>query len=116
MTEYRPTRRAWLAAAISCLVAEARADEPPPDDDRERQRVEDRARQVGLGPLRINRTEHYLGIGDADDAYRKQALQICENLALDFLDHYSVRGFHLERPKHRLTVVILANNREFAAY
>src|SRR4051794_40942601 len=74
------SRRGWLAAVLvgglHGLPQGVWADEA----DEEAQ-VAERARKVGLGPVRSSRTEHYLGVGNAPDLFRNQALVRCGELA-----------------------------------
>lgn len=113
-------RRTWLCRmAAVCWGLSARAEEPKgerPDPPGEPAAVEDLAKKLGLGPFRSSRTPHYLGIGDAPDAFRAEALQLCEASARDYLDYFQAHGFAVRRPEHRLTVVILADAEAFAAF
>jgi hypothetical protein len=117
--EGRIDRRTWLAAmAAGWWGLPARAEEPEDarrDPPGESEAVEDRAATLGLGPFRVSRTAHYLGIGDAPDAFRAEALRLCEDVARDYLDDFLARGFAITPPAHRLTVVILADAGAFAA-
>jgi len=113
-------RRSWLAglAASGLAVRWSLAAGPKPDaGEAEMVRaVGKRAQEAGLGSFRVNRTTHYLAIGDAPDDFRERALSICEGLALDFLDHFNARGFAVERPERRLAVVLLASSKSFGAF
>jgi hypothetical protein len=74
------------------------------------------ARKAGLGPFSLSRTDHFLGLGDADDRFRENALAICESLAADFLKHFGEKGFKLALPEHRLTVITLKDDLAYQAY
>src|SRR5262245_15095820 len=113
-------RRTWLVGMTAGWLG-LRARAQGPDDERpdlpgEPQAVEDLAWKLGLGPFRASRTAHYLGIGDAPDAFRAEALQLCEATARDYLDYFQAHGFAVKRPEHRLTVVILSDAEGFAAF
>ena len=54
--------------------------------DEEVAQVQAQAQKAGLGVFRSSVTEHYLGIGDAPDGHRNDALKLCEALAAAFLD------------------------------
>ncbi len=115
------TRRSWLAGLAASGFAMRRAVAAVPqavaDEEADTIRaVEARARDAGLGAFRVNRTGHYLAVGDAPDAFRERALAICEGLARDYHDHFRARGFAIEPPGRRLTVVILASSKSFAAF
>ena len=111
----RMSRRAWLAGALASGVA-ATARGAEPDEEREVAEVADRAKAAGLGPFRVGRTTHYLGLGDASDRFRSKALPICEGLARDYLEHFRNKGFTVERPARRLTVILLADADSFARF
>jgi hypothetical protein len=78
--------------------------------------VRDRAREVGLGPLRTGHTAHYLGVGNAPDAFRSTALDLCEELAEDYFQHFAKKQFAVVRPEGRLVVVLLADPEDFARF
>ncbi|HWE39521.1 MAG TPA: DUF1570 domain-containing protein [Isosphaeraceae bacterium] len=107
----RLSRRGWLIGAIAAACGPARR--AGADDKRE---VEARAKEAGLGPFRSSETELYRGLGNADDAFREQALKLCEGLARDFLGHFKAKGFAVEKPKKRMTVVALANEKDFTRF
>jgi hypothetical protein len=115
------SRRRWLAAVVAgCAVSSAGADRPAaaltPDDQRLQQEIEAHARKVGLTDFRSSHTKHYLGIGNAPDMFREKALQICESLEEDFLDHFQAKGFDVAEPKHRLPVVTLADAQSYEKF
>lgn len=105
------SRRGWLLGTIAAACG---APSWAVADDRED--VEARAKQAGLGPFRSSTTDLYLGVGNAPDGFREQALRLCEGLARDFLAHFQGKGFAVERPKTRLTVVALADEKDFAKF
>ena len=74
------------------------------------------AKKGGLGPFNTGRTEHFLGLGDAEDVFRDTALRICESLAPEFLRHFHEKGFDVALPKKRLTVITLKDAESYQAY
>lgn len=78
--------------------------------------VNEHAKKVGLGPFKVGKTARYLGIGDAPDAFRSRALELCETLARDFLRHFKEKRFEVAPPESRMGIVILANPTDFAAF
>src|SRR4051794_15952074 len=86
----RWTRRSWLAATLLgganlFLRTRALAVDDPTD---EAAAIQEQARKAGLGPFRSSVTDHYLGIGDAPDAYRNEALKRCRSLATAYLKYF----------------------------
>jgi hypothetical protein len=76
-----------------------------------------RARAAGLGDFRVTRSQHFLAVGDAPDAFRKEALErVCEPLGKAFLDHFRARGFALEYPEHALVVIILKDSGSYSRF
>jgi hypothetical protein len=113
------TRRTWVAAtAAGWLAASARADGLPLDPQEKElvDAVQSQAKKVGLKDFRTSRTTHYLGAGNASDAFRDRALKICELLATEFRSHFQFKGFVLQQPKRRMIVVTLADADSFAAF
>ena len=86
------------------------------DEDREIAAVQAKAKGAGLGQFHSNRTGHFLAIGDAPESFRREALDICEKLIPAFLGDFTKRGFILEPPARRLTVVILKDAQSYAWY
>src|SRR5262249_1765847 len=112
------TRRAWLVGLLAGgLALRASADEQGDAElanalDEVGQRVKD----VGIGPLPAESVVHCAAIGDAKDAFRSDALRLCEDLAEDYLKHFQSKGFAVTKPKTRLILVVLAEAKEFAAF
>jgi hypothetical protein len=124
---YRPTvagggwtRRNWLAGAAVLLGGGAlrrRAQALGVDEsDAVAARVEERARKGGLGPLRTSVTDHYLGIGDAPDNHRTEALKLCEALSAAYLEHFQEKHFAVAMPPGRLCVVVLKDLASYKAF
>jgi len=84
--------------------APAAPGEPPPA-------VLERCRAIGIEEPTVERTERYLGIGDAPEDYLSEALSLCEALADDYMGHFRERGFELAEPAEPLVMVGL-NGRE----
>jgi hypothetical protein len=79
--------------------------------------VREKAKKVGMGTFEVRWTEHFLGVGDAPPGeYIAQALGICESFAKEFLPHFRERGFKLEFPARRMTVVALKDAASYQAY
>lgn len=112
------TRRRWLAAvAVALATARARGDDPAdPIEAAQAEEVRKRAEALGIGPIESARTELYLGLGDAPEAFRATALELCGDLAEDYLKHFAEKGFAVERPRSRLVLVVLATPDELAKY
>jgi hypothetical protein len=112
------TRRRWLAAVLTAGTAlglrrTASGAEPL---DKEIVAVEERARKAGLSAFRSSQSEHYLGIGDAADAYRDEALKRCEALASTYISHFQFKGFAVALPARKLTAVILKDQASYVAF
>ncbi len=86
------------------------------DDTQEIALVRAIAKKAGLGPFSNSHTEHFLGLGDADDRFRATALKICESLAPVFLQHFRDKGFELALPKNRMTVITLKGRESYQAF
>lgn len=113
-------RRAWLAATASGLVfgpgavRAAAADEPKLRDaeGKARDEVLARAREAGVGRLKVRVSKRFFALSNTPDAFTTQALDICENLLTDYLEYFQARKFAVHAPERRLTLVILATPRE----
>jgi hypothetical protein len=77
--------------------------------------VEKAAHAAKLEMLRHSCSDHFLGVGNAPDAFRASALRHCEALGLAFLAYFRGRGFTVDYPKRRLTVVTLKDADSYAA-
>ena len=78
--------------------------------------VEAIAKKAGLQPFSHSRTEHFVGLGDADARFRNDALKNCESLESDFLRYFGQKGFKVALPKERLTVITLKGAGSYQAY
>jgi Protein of unknown function (DUF1570) len=119
------SRRTWLASAflgVTCLSAAsppAWSMQPNGNDDSEADEiasVQANAKKAGLEPFTHGRTDHFVGLGDADDRFRNKALEICESLVPDFLRHFREKGFDVALPKKRLTVITLKSAESYQAF
>lgn len=116
-TRFDPTRRGLLAAGLLAAIARAGvARGARPEDDREAEEVAERARQAGLGAMRRAGGGLYRVLGDAPERFLRDALRLCEGLQKDYLEHFRGKGFDVERPTGRLTVVVLSGPESYAAY
>ena len=75
-----------------------------------------KAEAAGIGPLTSRTTRRYLGLSDAPAVFQNRALELCEELASDYLDHFKKKGFDPALPKSRMVVVALKDPAEFAAF
>ena len=78
-------------------------------------KVEKLLRAAALGPLHNTRSAHFLAVGDAAELHQRQALAVCEALGEAFLVHFHGRGFTVEYPDRRLTVIALRDQDSYAA-
>lgn len=122
----RLSRRRWLQAGAVALAAGsasalgAQSPRKTPltaEEERVVAAIRQKATKAGLGTLEVRWTEHFLGIGDAPpDDYIVPALNRCESFSRDFLEHFRARGFHLEFPRQRMTVLTLKDADSYQAY
>jgi hypothetical protein len=109
-------RRNWLRAAAGALIFPGLVVAAAGDPD-EAAEVEAQAKKAGLDGFGRDQTEHYLGLGNASPAFRREAIQACELVAESYLKHFREKGFpEMTLPKQRLTVVVLADAKAYAAY
>ena len=107
-------RSCLLALGLLPLATRLRADDRPEPADVAA--VTARAREAGIAPWRVKGTGQYVVAGDAPDAFRARAADICEGLATDFLDHFSRRKFAVTRPVEKLVVIALSGPAAFSAF
>jgi hypothetical protein len=108
----------WSIAGIGVV---ARAQDSPQargdaDEKQEIAQVQAIANKAGLGPFSLTRTENFLCLGDAPVLFCETALRKCESLAEAFLSYFRGRGFKLDMPQHRSTVIALKDDASYAAY
>jgi Protein of unknown function (DUF1570) len=118
-------RRAWLAGTLLGLSARITSpvranlpgqDQPNATDDDEIKAVQAAAQRAGLRGVSSNKTEHFLCAGDAPKEYRAEVLGACEQLATVFLGYFRQHGFTVAFPERRMVVVILKDDRSYAAF
>jgi hypothetical protein len=123
--DFQPTRRTWLKAGILTLLAgptaplgaqSPREKAPSPDEEKAIAAVRDKAAKTGLAGFATRRTDHFVGVGNAAAGYSGRALELDERIARDFLDHFRKRGFKVDFPAHRLTVVTLKDGASYQSF
>lgn len=112
-----PTRRAWLALGLGSLGLGSLAGRgsAADADDARVAKLEEQAKKAGIGPFAASRTDHFLGVGDAPERFRKEALGVCEALGKVFVKHLKDRGFRVDFPADRMSVVVLKDSISYAA-
>lgn len=111
------SRRDWLLSLVLGEVGRlALGDEAPKDLSKELSAIVARASAAKLKNVRSSETEHYIGVGDAPNTYREQALRICRALASAYLKHFRDKGFGVEFPERKLTVVTLKDRASYKAF
>jgi len=113
------TRRGWLAAAATAAAlgtrrAGAKGEDETlrPEEEKARDEVLARAKEVGIGRLTPKASKNFLALGNAPASFTAQALDICENLLADYLEFFQARKFPVRAPERRLTLVILATPKQ----
>jgi hypothetical protein len=123
-------RRDWLrkaggvAAGLTGLIAypisgRAADDNAPKVDGNaaeEMLRAETRATKVTNRPLSRLDSTHYQAIGDASEAFIKLTLSDCEQIAVDYQNHFRGKGFDVKLPDRRLTVIVFVDERPFLRF
>lgn len=111
------TRRRWLAGlTLLGLGTVGAADPRRTAAGGAEEAIRLRARKAGLKEVRTSETDHYLGIGDAPDAFRKEALRVCEGLATSYQNHFQAQGFVANLPAAKMAVVTLASRTSYEAF
>jgi hypothetical protein len=120
----RIARRRWLGLALAGVAVEglvggtrsgrAAEDRGPAEEEAEElRRAEARTRKVSADPLVVRKSAHYQAIGDASATFFKLTLSDCEQMAADFLEHFRSRGFDVNLPGRRMTVIVFRDERPF---
>jgi len=118
-------RREWMAGMLAAFVlsSSSRADDlpakkadPVTDEDREIEAVLAAGSQAHLPAFKMSKSANYLAIGDASTTFRELTLKDCEAVSADYLDYYKSLGFDVQRPKHRLIIVTLSDERAFYSF
>jgi hypothetical protein len=115
------TRRRWLAGVSLLGVAAVAGDDPkkpanPPAPTDPAEVALQRAKKAGLKEIRSVESAHYFGIGDANDDFRRSAVELCEKLATSYQTHFQKNGFEVALPKERMTIVILASRSSYEKF
>jgi hypothetical protein len=116
------SRRRWLTEAVaaglfgSYAARGGHADDADDPEAKEVAAINEMGRTLEIKPFRTVRSAHFLGIGDSTEVFLAVNLRDLEGLTADFLDHFRHKGFDLTMPSQRLTAVILADSRSFAAF
>jgi hypothetical protein len=123
-------RRGWLRVAagaaaglgglVGCTIPALAADDPGSkakgEASEELRRAEARATQVTNRPLRRFDSAHYQAVGDASEAFIKLTLSDCEQIAIDYQNHFRAKGFDVRLPDRRLTVIVFVDERPFLKF
>ncbi len=109
----RDLLRAGLAAGLLAPIARGSEDD---DDMAEMRAIHEVATKAGLKPFRLARNESYLALGDVPDGFLTAALDLCLGLSKDFFKHFAAKGFALEKPRGRMTIVALSTREAFSAF
>ena len=103
-----------LGSARSAAGQEAKAPGQAIDAE-EIAKVEKLARDARLAKLYSVRSVHFLAVGDAPESHQREALALCEALGEAFLAHFRARGFTVEYPDRRLTMIALRDRDSYSA-
>ena len=107
--------RVWPGCAWQQYLRLRASPTEGPEEAKEIAEVRALGQKAGLARFPEKRTAHFLGLGDADAVYCKNALAICEALSKDFLSHFRDRGFKLDLPPKRMTVITLKDDASYRA-
>jgi Protein of unknown function (DUF1570) len=115
------SRRAWIGGVAlgTVLGRGSAADETLPASRADLdliQTIRSKAEAAGLKAIESGMSEHYVAVGNAAHAFRKEALDLCEDLAVSVLKHFEFKGFDVKVPKNRLGVVVLADRASYEAF
>jgi hypothetical protein len=89
---------------------------PAPPPDAELAAVRDKLDQAKIGPLNTVHSAHYVGIGDAPQAFITIILADCEQLAADYQRYFGSLGFHVHQPDRPLIVIMFRDDRSFGKF
>jgi hypothetical protein len=96
------------------LAASKQRPDEAADEADEIGQVEKLAKEAGLGPFRHAKSNHFLVVGDAPESFGREAMKRCEELGQAFLVHFRGRGFTVEYPAKRLTIIALKDQKSYA--
>lgn len=69
--------------------------------------------QVTDRPIRTVRSDHFQAVGDASESFMRITLGDCEGIAQDYFEHFRAKGFDIQDPDRRLTLVVFVDERPF---
>jgi hypothetical protein len=97
------------------LLAVESADRGSSSEADEIAQIRQKLSDAGLGGSAEARSEHFLVLGNAPQAFQRQALARCEELGEAFLSHFRDRGFEVKFPNGRLTLITLKDLESYGA-
>jgi Protein of unknown function (DUF1570) len=106
------SRRHWLFGTLALAVLGA----DDPSGDPRIAAIRARGRKREMQGFDESASAHYIGIGDANKAFRNEALEVCESVAAEYFKHFSAKGFQLDWPEEKLVVVVLLGPKSYAEY
>ena len=117
---FRMSRRQWLAGSLAIglggSIPKAQADEA--GDAAAEESVRSRAKSAGLNlkGFGSNRSGHYLAVGNAGEAFRVEALDLCEKLSATYQTTFKAKGFQAPLPRGRMALVVMADRVAYEAF
>jgi hypothetical protein len=78
--------------------------------------VKARGRAAGLPEFEVAESLHFRAVGDAPEKHRQDALSVCEAVASEYFKHFTARKFEIAWPRDRMTLVVLASSKSYAAF
>lgn len=67
-------------------------------------------------PIRRIQSDHFQAVGDASESFMRITLGDCEAIARDYFDHFRAKGFDIQNPARRLTLVVFVDERPFRSF
>ena len=104
------------AAWITGVLATGFIRRGPPRFPREIEDLKASLKKAGIEKPRLFVSEHYLAIGNGTEGFLRNELRDCELVARAYLEHFRARGFDVKAPAARMSIVALANKRDFVAF
>jgi Protein of unknown function (DUF1570) len=123
--DFEWSRRDWLGGLLLFGVGALGADAPaekkakPPEPKvrpADLDAIRKRAETAGLKDVGVSESAHYFAVGDAPEGFRKEALQLCEEIASSFLTHFRAKGFTLDFPADKMAVVALKDKESYRLF
>jgi Protein of unknown function (DUF1570) len=106
------TRRTWIAGVLATGLIGAGHDELAQEIDD----LKASLKMAGIERFRLFVSEHYLAIGNGTERFLRNVLHDCELVASAYREHFRVRGFDVKPPTVLMSIVALANKRDFVAF